>query len=81
MITIEITKENIIENLNRLHPWDCYCLAEIALKHYDESLNDESPTGDFLDSARKLGFDNWWDVVNKYNNEVGYDSMIFEVEE
>ena len=81
MITIEITKENIIQNLHRLHPFDCYGLAEIALKHYDKSLNDESPTGDFLESAKKLGFKNWRDVVEKYNNEVGYDSMIFEVEE
>ena len=75
MKTIEITKENLIQNLGRLHPMDCYGLAELALKHYDKSLNDESTTSEVLESALKLGFKDWWDVIEKYNREIGYEGV------
>lgn len=76
MKTIELTKENLIQNLGRMHPMDCYGLAELALKHYDKSLNDESTASDVLESARKLGFKYWWDVIEKYNKEIGYEGVM-----
>jgi hypothetical protein len=69
------TRDNFIDNLEKIGVWSIYGLASEALQYYFPEEYDEDGHCDSLkeiELADKLGCQYWQDVVIKYHNEVGY---------
>lgn len=74
---LNITPENLIENIEKIGPWSIYGLATYALQHYFPNEYDEDDSCDTQREVQllyELGFDCWQDVVIKYQKEVGYNA-------
>lgn len=72
---LQITPENLIENIEKIGAWSIYGLATEALQYYFPREYDENDCCDTqreVQLLQELGFNCWQDVVIKYQKEVGY---------
>jgi len=68
------TKENLIENLDKVGPWSMLCLAEEAVEHYFP-WDDEYGSREVKETVKlvkQLGYENFQDLVEKFHTDVGY---------
>lgn len=72
------TKENLIDNINKLGPWSAYGLASEALRFYfPDEYNDDEDTSTAREAELliEMGFKYWTDVIEKYHKDVGYSKL------
>lgn len=72
------TKENLIENIDKLGAWSSYGLASFALKRYFPSEYNEHGYCEVsreVDLLTEMGLEYWHDLVIKFHTEVGYDTL------
>jgi hypothetical protein len=70
---MEITTENLLDNLESLGPWSRFGLAEKAFKHYYpwySGLYEMNPVSAITAMATKE--EDWDKLIERYHKEEGY---------
>lgn len=77
---MNITPENLIENLPNIGGWSIFGLAETAIHHYHPEVKVMECPDDitYMSKLKCDGKENtcWHDWIIRYHNEIGYDKEL-----